>query len=311
MGGMPQRIVRVCLGVGAIVGLLALLGPGAAWGGRYHVYSCRTPDGAVAPVDGWSGTLGAGGAFDDYVIDSCSSGGALVAALGSETRHRAYIDRATWTFTGPAGATLVAANLWRAGYVHGSSSEEASYEFWLAGPLLKDPFEECVYVMSCRTRGEVSQRASDVNRVTVPPKNLDGQLALSVSCGAGIEGSECNSGLSDPNNYAAALYLYAADLTLEQTSSSSVTAVGGELATSPSRPPIPARVSTRRSSPPTATSSKRPSLTKRAVAVATSGRRRMGFPPSSTCSRARRRSRPTSPSKSPRSVRAPTISSSR
>ncbi len=26
----------------------------SAWAGEYHVYSCRTPSGQVAPTDGWS-----------------------------------------------------------------------------------------------------------------------------------------------------------------------------------------------------------------------------------------------------------------
>ncbi len=42
---------------------------------------------------------------------------------------------------------------------------------------------------------------------------------------------ECPAGQGDPNNYAAALYLYAADLTLEQTAGPNVGTVGGELAT--------------------------------------------------------------------------------
>ncbi len=43
---------------------------------------------------------------------------------------------------------------------------------------------------------------------------------------------ECPSGTGDPNNYAAAVYLYAADLTLEQAAGPSVTSVAGELANS-------------------------------------------------------------------------------
>ena len=38
----------------AILALMA--GAPAAQAGRYHVYSCRTPSGAAAPVDGWAGS---------------------------------------------------------------------------------------------------------------------------------------------------------------------------------------------------------------------------------------------------------------
>jgi hypothetical protein len=49
--------------------------------GEYHVYSCRTPSGEAAPVDGWSGS--AGPTYDDYAKDTCAEGGALTAALGT------------------------------------------------------------------------------------------------------------------------------------------------------------------------------------------------------------------------------------
>ncbi len=182
-------------------------------------------------MDGWSGSLAPGGAYDDYVTNSCKSGGALIAALGNETTHLAYSDRATWAFARPSFAALVGATLTRAGYVHGKAEEPASYEFWLAGTQLKDIIEECVYAQNCRNRGEVGEGAGAANQMTVPAKDLGEHLYLSASCGGGLEGSECSSGLSDPNNYAAALYLYAADLTLEQTAGPSVSSVGGELAT--------------------------------------------------------------------------------
>ena len=225
---MNERILKISLAVA----LLFLAFSAVAQAGRYHVYSCRMPDGGVAPVDGWSGSLAPGGAFDDYVTNSCGTGGGLVAALGNETKHLAYTDRATWTFSPPNATSLVAATLWRAGYVHGRPEEEAAYEFWLAAPLIKNVFEECVYT-TCHGRGEMAEGARGVNSVTVPAKNLGSRLYLSVSCGAGLEGSECGNGFVDPNNYAAALYLYAADLTLEQTAGPTVTSVGGELASAP------------------------------------------------------------------------------
>ena len=43
--------------------LAAMLATAPAQAGRYHVYSCRTPTGEVAPTDGWSGSVAAGGAF--------------------------------------------------------------------------------------------------------------------------------------------------------------------------------------------------------------------------------------------------------
>ncbi len=60
---MVGRIFNAALATSLALGLLVA----SAHAGTYHVYSCRTPDGEVAPVDGWSGSVAPGGAFDDYV----------------------------------------------------------------------------------------------------------------------------------------------------------------------------------------------------------------------------------------------------
>ena len=45
----------------------------------------------------------AGGAFDDYALNTCPAGGALVAALGDKPTAPRNVDRATWAFAAPAG----------------------------------------------------------------------------------------------------------------------------------------------------------------------------------------------------------------
>ena len=79
----------------ALLGLV--LAPGAS-AGEYHVYSCRTPAGEVAPVDGWSGSVAAGG---DYATDTCGEGGALTAALRGTMTHKTNVDLATWEIQRP------------------------------------------------------------------------------------------------------------------------------------------------------------------------------------------------------------------
>jgi hypothetical protein len=66
----------------------------------------------------------------------------------------------------------------------------------------------------------------------VPPPNLGSHLYLSASCG-GVSGYACPDGSGDPNGYAAVVYLYAADLTLEQSYGPSASNVSGELASAP------------------------------------------------------------------------------
>jgi hypothetical protein len=55
---------------------------------------------------------------------------------------------------------------------------------------------------------------------------------VSVAC-SGAPGAECGSGFSDPNNFAAVVYLYAADIVLEQTAGPTASSVSGELSTAP------------------------------------------------------------------------------
>ncbi len=218
----------------AIALLLATAASGAlsassALAGQYHVYSCRTPNGEAAPADGWSGSVAIGGRTDDYTLDTCAEGGALIAALGDETTHVANTDRATWSFETPVGETLSAATLWPAGYLHGEASENAAYELLLAGPSITELFDECIYG-ECDGVGDVGEPMSGANRFAVPPNNLGAHLYLSIFCVTGLLQGECPGGFGDPNGYAAVVYLYAADLTLEQAAPPTASNVSGEVA---------------------------------------------------------------------------------
>lgn len=215
----------------ALTILLALLGA-TAQAGRYHVYSCRMPDGEAAPVDGWSGSVAKGGAYDDYALDTCESGGALIAALGDKTTHLAYIDQSTWALGVPGFASLAQGVLWRASYLHGSSGERATYQDWIASPTTTSVIDECIYGVGCHSQGELTQPLSTSNRVAVPTASAGAHMYVNMSCG-GMEGSECEAATGDPNGYAAVIYLYAADLTLEQIEGPAATSVTGELTTTP------------------------------------------------------------------------------
>jgi hypothetical protein len=211
----------------ALVGVSAAVASSAV-AGEYHVYSCRMPSGESAPADGWSGSASISKA-DDYATNTCPQGGALIAALGDQTGHIANAEIATWTFEPPAGSRLVGATLWRADYLHGAAGEEATYESGLAGPITTDVFNECVYTKHCAGQGEPTQPLSGANEVVVPAANLGSQLSVNVACAAGLLAAECHGGFSDPNGYAAVVYLYAADLTLEQSAPPTASNVSGEL----------------------------------------------------------------------------------
>ncbi len=232
-GSRGRVLGTAALGTG-LAALIGLLGPaaGAASAGEYHVYSCRTPAGEVAPTDGWSGS--AEGA-DDYAVETCKTGGSLRASLGNGADHAANLDEATWAFSAPTGDTLVGATLWRAGDADGGSITNSSYEFLLEGPSAEsaDIFDECIYQSGCLSgQGEPNHPLSGNNRLVVPQVNLGSHLYLEAICGGAPVG-RCEDEKSDANGYAAVIYLYAADLTLEQTAGPTTSDVGGELASAP------------------------------------------------------------------------------
>ena len=203
---------------------------GVAQAGQYHVYACRTPSGESAPADGWSGSkVGAA----TFIGDTCPQGGALVAALYEEPNRTANTATATWAFGAPPNTSIAGATLWRAGDTEGGSAIGATYQFGLAGSKETELFEECLNSLGCVSRGNFQQPLSTENRVQVPSAHLGTHLYLTASCGETPE-YKCNAGEHDAHNYAAVVYLYAADITLEQGEGPSASNVGGELATAAS-----------------------------------------------------------------------------
>jgi hypothetical protein len=224
---MERMRRRILIGT-CVASLLSLASASAAGAGRYHVYSCRTPSGGSAPTDGWSGSVE--GAYDNYAKDTCATGGALVAGLPDTTTHMATLDKATWTLSVPPEEKMAGATLWRAGDADGGEAVNATYEFWLAGTTESEAFNSCLYQFGCLTGlGDPGQPLSGTNRVVVPNANLGSRLYANAYC-EGTSTYPCQDGKGDANGYAAAVYLYAADIVLEQGEGPSASNVGGELA---------------------------------------------------------------------------------
>jgi len=225
----PRPVTRVLSG-GIIAGATLLLVLAAvAHAGRYHAYSCRTPSGESAPVDGWSGSVPSEGSWDNYALNTCSEGGALIAALGEQTTHFGSVDQATWTLGIPTPEALTAATIWRASHGHWISEEKAVYETWMSGPTEPKVFDECI-ASFCSGQGEVGNPFASSNRVVVPSASLGAHLYANVDC-FGRLSSECGHGFGDPSGYAVAEYVYAADLVLEQTESPTAGSPSGPLTT--------------------------------------------------------------------------------
>jgi hypothetical protein len=221
------RVARAAFGVLAAVTAFTLpVTPARA--GTYHVYSCRTPSGAPAPADGWTGTVSGAAS---YAEDTCASGGALSAVLREEGGRLANSDSATWSFTPPVGEQLVGATFWRAGGADGGATSVTTYSVWLAGPEPGFRFDWCDYSPDCATGiGSQTSPSSSTNRVVVSPANLGGSLYATATC-RGLSGNACAEGQGDANGDAAALYLYAADIALDQRAGPTVSDAGGEVST--------------------------------------------------------------------------------
>lgn len=226
---------RQAMSLAALALALAALAGSASYAraGVYHVYGCRTPAGQPAPADGWSGSVAPGGAFDQYARNTCAEGGALIAALGDQTVHAAYIDKATWTFSAPAGTNVAGATIYRAGDNAGAHAANFTYEFWLDGATESSFIDQCLYTLGCSSRGNFAQPLSSENHVSVPAADLGSHLSANAAC-TGFLGAECAAGTGDANGYAAAAYVYASDIALEQNQGPTVSDVGGELASAPS-----------------------------------------------------------------------------
>ncbi len=81
-----------------------------------------------------------------------------------------------------------------------------------------------------KTVGESEEPLSGANLVSLPAANIGEHIYVNASCG-GLQSYKCPSSRGDANSYAAVVYLYAADLTLEQASQPRVSEVEGELVT--------------------------------------------------------------------------------
>jgi hypothetical protein len=219
---------------GALLAIAALLlWAAAARAGRYHVYSCRMPDGGVAEADGWKSlTSGA----HSYATDTCSqSDGALTAALSDELGRTTNKESATWKFEPSAQERLVGATLWRAGDADGGNATGSSYEFTLSGPEANsNPFSECFFSAGCENGvGSEAEPLAFVNRVQVPGADLGGDLYATAGC-TGFAERTCTERGTDARGFAAVVFVFAADLVLEQQVDPQAGDVGGELASAAS-----------------------------------------------------------------------------
>jgi hypothetical protein len=192
------------------------------------------PDGRPAPTDGWTASTSPASATV-IATDTCASGGALTAALGDAVPHEVG-TRATWTLSLPSFASMRQLVIWRAGDTEGGEAKNATYQFVFAGPTLYEGFAEgeCIYSLNCKKLGEAAEPLSLRNILAIPQANLGAHFYMTSACG-GLTGYTCPATQGDLNGNSAVVYLFSADVLIEQTAQPTVApgTLGGELATAP------------------------------------------------------------------------------
>jgi hypothetical protein len=143
----------------------------------------------------------------------------------------ANTDLSTWQFAVAPGEKIADAALWLAGDAAGGSG----YLFWLASPENPTPgsamssedfVSGCIYTLGCRGVGNTLEPLAAANKVVVPATNLGGShLYINASCSS----ASCPSSSGDEQGHAVVVYVYAADIALEEQSDPSVSEVSGEL----------------------------------------------------------------------------------
>lgn len=119
-GFMSPRILGAATGV-----VLAVAAATPAVAGTYLVHACRTPSGAVAPADRWSGAIA--GAYM-YYGNACAQGGGLNLAADGRVAH-ARGSLAAWDFSPPADTRIARVALMGSGTVPGSDPGRWSWMF--------------------------------------------------------------------------------------------------------------------------------------------------------------------------------------
>jgi hypothetical protein len=111
------------LGIFASLASLSLVAPAMASGESYLVGSCKDPAGQPNAALGWVGSaLG-----DGLTLNTCATGGGLVAALNSETPSGG--STASWNFNAPPNTRIVRvlANRATSGFVPAGRAQDVAY----------------------------------------------------------------------------------------------------------------------------------------------------------------------------------------
>lgn len=231
---------RLVSRVGLFLAIIALLlaapatQPSLADARTYDDFSCTQPDGAAAPIDGWTSFSNNSSMLAE---DKCPQGNYLIAGMLGWVEVPVGAESG-WTFLPPAGTSIKQATLhwdynnsdWQdTGYATAFESLEAPYRG-------SRPFATCVHSESCCCSGPFHGRVSAGNLHTVPTQALEPEpggpaagITMVAGCNTNTAGDYHCFGAA--NEFAAFSGISAATITLEDSSRPQATVVGGSLTT--------------------------------------------------------------------------------
>lgn len=236
----PERSHRQVRRTGLLLTILALLLAAPATLPRpvdartFDVFSCTQPDGAAAPIDGWTSFSNNSNMLAQ---DNCAQGSYLTAGMLGWVEVPVGAESG-WTFSPPAGTSIRQATLhWD--YSNGDWQDTGSataFESLTAPYRTSRPFATCVHSAPCCCSGPWMGRISPNNLVTVPTQDLEpgrGVPAAGISMTAGCTstvggGDHCYGAATE---FAAFAGISMASITLEDGSPPQATVVGGSLTT--------------------------------------------------------------------------------
>lgn len=215
---LGRATAAVALTAGATVS--GALVPAVADAGIYHVYTCRQPSGAPAPTDGWdldiqvpSGYAGAG--------SSCATGGSLYTNFDGTIPH-ANTESVALRFKPIGGTVIDSAVLWR--FSH--NGDAGGYAVWdtniaAPGPVYGGDVIENLYGAGQYGTGDTPLHPS--NRFVIGKDRLGTPGAtINIATFCATQGGY-------PCNGSAGANLYAADISMLDTSQPYAVTASGDL----------------------------------------------------------------------------------
>jgi hypothetical protein len=188
----------------------------------YHLYSCRTPAGAVAPTDGWTPTAAPPSGYGGF-NNSCGTGGTFGPNIDGAVQHGNGENAEARFGVGTGGLAIDSATLWRFATV----ADAGAYAVWVTWIGAPDPAYGSANFIDRQygtgTLGNSAVPFAPENKVVVPKDHAgtpNSTITLSTFC-ATQGGYPCNNGIN--------LQVFAADIAINDLAQPSGVSASGDL----------------------------------------------------------------------------------